>query len=665
MLFLGTEKFPDENEYSQYLTLHGGSSNAYTDSDHTNFYFDISPQHLEGALDRFSQFFLKPLLTESCTDREMKAVNSENEKNLASDAWRAMQLERSLSKPGHAYGKFGTGNIDTLEKEPKAKGINVREELLKFHQTWYSSNIMSLTVLGNQTLDELEAMVTQYFSEVVNKDVIVPSWPEHPYAQEATLVQLLPIKDMRQLNLCFPIPDYSADYLSKPVSYLSHLIGHEGKGSLLSELKALGYVNNLCSGLKSGAKGFDFFIVDVDLTETGIENTDSIIVLVFNYLAMLRNDGIKEWIFEECKHINEMLFRFKDKERPMNYVRSLAVRAHEYPLEEVLSGPWMMKEWKPKLIKDVLDLLIPQNVYVTIIGQKFAEIANQTEPWYGTKYNKELISGEKLAIWSAATPNENLHLPQPNEFIPTDFELTSRDNGHTLGPLVPAVLEETSLSRLWFLQDNEFLLPKACVSLELLSPLAYASPHYTNLTSMFARVFQDSLTEYTYDAELAGLWYALACTKHGLSLDIRGYHQKQDVLLDKIITQMKSFTVNSQRFEVLKESFIRALKNFEMEQPHSHATYRMQVIMTEKIWTKEELLQAAVEDNLTAEALQAFIPELLGRIKIEMFIHGNMTPQKAKSILATVENRLDGAIALPDNAVLRIRQTALEAREPR
>ena len=87
--------------------------------------------------------------------------------------------------------------------------------------------------------------------------------------------------------------------------------------------------------------------------------------------------------------------------------------------------------------------------------------------------------------------------------------------------------------------------------------------------------------------------------------------------------------------------------------------------MTEKIWTKEELLQAAVEDNLTAEALQAFIPELLGRIKIEMFIHGNMTPQKAKSILATVENRLDGAIALPDNAVLRIRQTALEAREPR
>ena len=36
MLFLGTEKFPDENEYSKFLSQHGGSFNAFTSSDHTN-----------------------------------------------------------------------------------------------------------------------------------------------------------------------------------------------------------------------------------------------------------------------------------------------------------------------------------------------------------------------------------------------------------------------------------------------------------------------------------------------------------------------------------------------------------------------------------------------------------------------------------------------------
>ena len=30
MLFLGTEKYPDENVYSKFLSEHGGSSNAYT-----------------------------------------------------------------------------------------------------------------------------------------------------------------------------------------------------------------------------------------------------------------------------------------------------------------------------------------------------------------------------------------------------------------------------------------------------------------------------------------------------------------------------------------------------------------------------------------------------------------------------------------------------------
>ena len=81
-------------------------------------------------MDRFAQFFLTPTFTESATEREVKAVNSENDKNLASDAWRQMQLERSLSKEGHDYGKFGTGSSETLDAIPKSKGIGkVRYQL--------------------------------------------------------------------------------------------------------------------------------------------------------------------------------------------------------------------------------------------------------------------------------------------------------------------------------------------------------------------------------------------------------------------------------------------------------------------------------------------------------------------------------------------------------
>ena len=97
---------------------------------------------------RFAQFFISPLFDASSTDREINAVDSENQKNLKSDAWRLDQLEKSQAREDHPYSKFGTGNLDTLKTEPEKLGLSVREELLRFHTKYYSSNLMSLVLLG-------------------------------------------------------------------------------------------------------------------------------------------------------------------------------------------------------------------------------------------------------------------------------------------------------------------------------------------------------------------------------------------------------------------------------------------------------------------------------------------------------------------------------------
>ena len=39
LLFMGTKKYPSENEYQSYLSKNGGNSNAYTSVDKTFFYF--------------------------------------------------------------------------------------------------------------------------------------------------------------------------------------------------------------------------------------------------------------------------------------------------------------------------------------------------------------------------------------------------------------------------------------------------------------------------------------------------------------------------------------------------------------------------------------------------------------------------------------------------
>ncbi|XP_073452147.1 insulin-degrading enzyme isoform X1 [Aquarana catesbeiana] len=637
MLFLGTEKYPKENEYTQFLSEHAGSANAFTSGEHTNYYFDVSHEHLEGALDRFSQFFLAPLFDENCKDREVNAVDSEHEKNLMNDAWRLAQLEKVTGNPKHPFSKFGTGNKLTLEARPTQEGMDVREELLKFHSSNYSSNLMSICVLGRETLDELTDLLVKLFAEVKNKNVPVPEFPENPFTEQylKKMYKIVPIKDIRNLYVTFPIPDLQKYYKSNPGHYLGHLIGHEGPGSLLSELKSKGWVNTLVGGQKEGAKGFMFFIVNVDLTEEGLLHVEDIILHMFQYMHMLRSSGPQEWVFQECKDLNAVAFRFKDKEPPRGYTSKLAGLLHYYPIEEVLAAEYLLEEFRPDLIQMVLDKLTPDNVRVAVVSKSYASQTDKTEEWYGTQYKDEDIPAEVIDKWQKAEINGKLHHPMKNEFIPTNFEIFPMEKDAT--PF-PALIKDTAMSKLWFKQDDKYFLPKACLNFEFFSPFAYVDPLHCNMAYLYIELLKDSLNEYAYAAELAGLNYDLQNTVYGMYLSVKGYNDKQHILLKKIIEKMATFEIDERRFEIIKEAYMRSLNNFRAEQPHQHAMYYLRVLMTEVAWTKDELRDAL--EDVTLPRLRAFIPQLLSRLHVEALLHGNILKKTALSIMQMVEDTL-------------------------
>ena len=41
-----------------------------------------------------------------------------------------------------------TGNLETLETRPKARGVDTLAELIKFYEAHYSSNLMCLVIYG-------------------------------------------------------------------------------------------------------------------------------------------------------------------------------------------------------------------------------------------------------------------------------------------------------------------------------------------------------------------------------------------------------------------------------------------------------------------------------------------------------------------------------------
>ncbi|XP_032664480.1 insulin-degrading enzyme isoform X2 [Odontomachus brunneus] len=642
MLFLGTEKYPEQNDYTRYLSENGGISNATTYLDHTTYYFDVSPTKLGGGLERFAQFFLTPLFTDSLTELELNAIHSEHLKNLACDVWRFDQLEKSSANPQHPYSKFATGSRETLDVLPKQMGINVRERLLEFHEKYYSANVMSLCVLGVETLDKLEEIVVNLFSQVQNKEIDIPIWREHPFDDEhfRTKWHIVPIKDTRNLHVTFPIPDLQEHYQAAPAYYVSHLLGHEGEGSLLSALKTTrGWCNSLICGKQSYARGFCFFILVVDLTEEGFKHVDDIITLMFQYINMLKKQGPVEWIYNEYRDLASVNFRFMEKQQPRSYVSSRVTGLWDYPMNEILCGDCLFPQWKPELIDTIVNCLTPQNIRVHVVAKAYENVANETERWYGTKYKKESISAGTIDMWENAGYNSEFHLPAKNEFIPSRLDLKPRDDNVKE---FPTIIEDTSFVRLWFKQDDEYLVPKAKMFLEFVSPFAYMDPVSCNLGYMFVQLLQDSFTEYVYPADLAGLHWKLSYTQYGITLSIFGYDDKQHLLLEKIVDRMLNLKIDPERFEILKEDYIRDLKNFGAEQPYHHAIYYLALLLAEQAWTKNELLHATA--YLTVSRVQAFIPQLFSKVHVECLIHGNMIEKEALDIVRLIESKLKSAM---------------------
>ncbi|XP_019186724.1 PREDICTED: insulin-degrading enzyme-like 1, peroxisomal [Ipomoea nil] len=634
MLFFASEKYPLENSYSNFISENGGSTNAFTSSDHTNFYFDVNVDGFEEALDRFAQIFIKPLMSADATSREIKAVDSENQNNLLSDVHRIYQLDKHLSSTDHPFHKFGTGSWDTLEVRPKERGIDTREELLKFYKENYSANLMHLVVYAKDSLDKTQSLVQDVFQKIENTNKSYPYVPGEPCTAEhlQILVKAVPIKQGHKLSINWPVTPGLLYYKEGPLSYLSHLIAHEGEGSLFYCLKKLGWATGLWASESGISRLFSFFEVYIKLTDVGNDHVQEIVGLLFKYISLLHEKGACKWIFEELSAMSETDFHYQDNSQPIDYVVHIASNMQDYPPKDWLVESSLLLKFNPKIIETVLNELTPYNVRIFWISPKFEGHTNCTEPWYGTAYSTEKITGSTIEQWMKNAPLEDLHLPVPNLFIPDNLSLkTIPDKMST-----PILLRKSPHSRLWYKPDTLFSTPKGYIILDFRCPNCRISPESTVLTGLFVRLVMDHLNEYAYYADIAGLGYSISSHFNGFKVRVYGYSQKMTILLEKVIDELLNFEVKPDRFSVIKELITKKYKNVKCQQPYQQAMYYCSLALQEQSWSWEDVLE--VLPSLDVDSLARFYPLLLSRTFLECYVAGNIESNEAESMVQHIED---------------------------
>ncbi|MFQ5673596.1 MAG: insulinase family protein [Nitrospinales bacterium] len=631
MLFLGTQKYPEVGSFKKYLNANSGASNAYTAKSITNYFFQVSHEAFEGALDRFSDFFKAPLFDEHYAEREVNAVSSEHDKNVMSDGWRNNYIIDLISEPGHPLRKFGTGNKETLA------GDN-RPALLDFYEKYYSASNMKLAVLSKLSLREQTALVKKLFLPIKNRPVVLPKIdPEYrkPLQGKFRLLKIKTIKDTRSLQLSFPTIRLKDHLDSKPASLVAYIIGYEGKGSLLSQLKAEGLALGLSAGGSFSHPAINSFRISISLTPRGVKHYQRALDLVFAYVNMLRKHGIEKYTFEERQTMAQIDFDWKDPDEGMGYVASMAGLMQDYPLEKVETEPFLYEKFDPQAYRGVLESLVPQNMLAVLSTNSVA--TDSRDKFYGAEYSSTAVDGEAFRRLTHPPAVPTMFYPEKNNFIPYNLALVEEN---------PHLVRDDDLAKVWFKFDHRFKQPKVFIKFRIETPKVYNTVDNYARAKLYDASIHEGLNEMVYPIQLAGFSYSLDLEKKGVVLTVGGYSTRVSDLLRLVARNLIEIKIDAEKFKNIKEAIIRGLKNRKLGMAFHRGGYFNRLLLLAKDYNEEQVISAL--QPVTLEDVKAYARTLYEKVYITGLAYGNWNDKEVESGIRVLLEEIPGR-PLPEN----------------
>ena len=616
MLFLGTKKFPKVGSFKEFLNQNSGSSNAYTSSVVTNYFFQVSHDGFKEALDRFSDFFKAPLFDPKYSQREVNAVSSEHDKNRLSDGWRSGRVASLITEPGHPMQHFGTGNKETLAG-------NNRPYLLSFYKKYYSASNMKLAMISNISFQEMEAFARKYFAAIpgfpVDKPKIDPEFRK-PLKKKYRLLKIKTLKDVRSLSMEFPTIRLKELQNNKPASLVGTVIGYEGKGSLLSELKRQGFALGLSAGGGYGHPDINEFSISVSLTRKGVEQYQKVMELIFSYIEMLRETGIKEYTFKENQAMAQIDFDFKSPEEGAGFVSGKTALMQNYSLEDIETAPYLFEAFDAEACLRILETLRPENMLV-ILKNNSVE-TDRTEKYYGAKYSISEVSGISFDRLAHPLKISSMIYPEKNKFIPYSLTVKTED---------PHLVRNDEFAKVWFKYDHRFDQPKVYIHLRIETPKTYDTVQNYARSKLYHAALNEGLNEEVYPIKEAGLSYSIGLEKEGIAFSVGGYSERISDLVQLVAKNMTSIKIDKEKFNNLKDAMLRGLKNRKLGKAYGRGGYFHRLVWMKKEYTEEKVISAI--KNVTLDDIREHAGSLYEKVFITGVAHGNWQDEDVRDSL--------------------------------
>lgn len=303
LLFMGSEKYPDKNDYHSYIKNSGGYDNAFTSDEETCYYLTLESKFLKKGIEMLSWFFRAPLFEEKFIESERNIVHSEHEKNILSDLWIENDLKKFFFTKDNKYRKFSTGNNETL--------VNVkRDDIVNFYEKYYTTDNICICIVDSEDIDYMINNYVSFFAEIKKSNHKKNKLEDISFIEKDLIIyKSIPTHVFIDLKLCLELDRNNIEEYSLS-SFIYFLLFTKFKKSILyyllednSILSANGNIEYLYE--KYTIFSYDIFISKIEnLKEKIIE----IILKIEEYLHLLSNLSVKEFcvLYETFLNITKL-----------------------------------------------------------------------------------------------------------------------------------------------------------------------------------------------------------------------------------------------------------------------------------------------------------------------------------------------------------------------
>jgi zinc protease len=287
----GSTSKRSEKDYQKAISKLGGAYNAYTTTDHTSYFINTTPKHLNEAINIIYEWMFFCKFNQKEVDREKKVITKEIEKNNASISRKFYQQCQTNTYKLHPMRYPVIGYLENFKPIKRA-------DLVRYYKQFYVPSNMVLVIGGNFDEDTILKQVKDTFGKAkryASPTLDVFNEPK-PFSTRHT--ENTGDTNVTYYSIRFSTVDlYSKDLY--PLDLLDFIICNGNDSILYKTLvdkKKLAYNVNCTSYTPSFTSGYFEIAAEIDY-----ENKDKVEAVIKEIVSNLKKGNLSNKLLERAK----------------------------------------------------------------------------------------------------------------------------------------------------------------------------------------------------------------------------------------------------------------------------------------------------------------------------------------------------------------------------